>query len=109
MAALDLDGHGTRFGLILLKDQSKPAALDLDGHGTRFGLIFQKDLKVLGLLGCGGFGAVEMVEHTTTGECYALKALSKGYVIKTGMQKSVISEKDVQMMCDSIFIVKLYE
>jgi cGMP-dependent protein kinase len=38
-----------------------------------------------------------------------LKALSKGYVIKTGMQKSVMSEKDVQLLCDSPFIVKLYE
>jgi cGMP-dependent protein kinase len=78
-------------------------------EGQRFGLIFRKDLKRLGLLGCGGFGAVEMVEHTTGGDCYALKALSKGYVLKTGMQKSVISEKDVQLMCDSVFVVKLYE
>jgi len=72
-------------------------------------LIFRKDLKRLGLLGCGGFGAVEMVEHATSTECYALKALSKGYVLKTGMQKSVMSEKDVQLMCDSVFVVKLYE
>merc|ERR1719263_1543121 len=50
-----------------------------------------------------------MVEHVPTGECYALKALSKGYVMKTGMQKSVISEKDVQLMCDSPFVVKLFE
>jgi len=76
---------------------------------SRFGKIFRKDLKRLGLLGCGGFGAVEMVEHTKSTECYALKALSKGYVLKTGMQKSVMSEKDVQLMCDSVFIVKLYE
>merc|ERR1719272_1256444 len=75
----------------------------------RFGLIFRKDLKRLGLLGCGGFGAVEMVEHASNGETYALKALSKGYVLKTGMQKSVMSEKDVQLMCDSVFVVKLYE
>jgi cGMP-dependent protein kinase len=78
-------------------------------EGQRFGVIQRKDLKRLGLLGCGGFGAVEMVEHTTSGEHYALKALSKGYVLKTGMQKSVMSEKDVQLMCDSVFIVKLYE
>merc|ERR1719460_84347 len=76
---------------------------------SRFGLIQFKDLRRLGLLGCGGFGAVEMVEHKTTTEVYALKALSKGYVLKTGMQKSVISEKDVQLMCDSTFVVKLYE
>merc|ERR1719247_1992525 len=52
-----------------------------------------------------------MVEHKVKDDVnyYALKALSKGYVLKTGMQKSVMSEKDVQLMCDSVFIVKLYE
>eukprot|EP00928_Gymnodinium_smaydae_P042424 TRINITY_DN28570_c0_g2_i1.p1 TRINITY_DN28570_c0_g2~~TRINITY_DN28570_c0_g2_i1.p1 ORF type:complete len:795 (+),score=137.20 TRINITY_DN28570_c0_g2_i1:68-2386(+) len=78
-------------------------------NAKRFGVILRKDLKRLGLLGCGGFGAVEMVEHTTTGEIYALKALSKGYIIKSGMQASVTSEKDVQLMCDSPFVIKLFE
>lgn len=71
--------------------------------------IFRKDLTRLGLLGCGGFGAVELVEHHLTKETYALKAMSKGYVLKCGMKKSVIQEKDIQLMCDSPFIVKLYE
>merc|ERR1719232_920259 len=78
-------------------------------EGRTFGLINRKDLKRLGLLGCGGFGAVEMVEHVKTSETYALKALSKGYVVKSGMQQSVISEKNVQLMCDSPFIVTLFE
>jgi len=75
----------------------------------QFGQIRKKDLKRLGLLGCGGFGAVELVEHVKTGDTYALKALSKGYLVKSGMQASVMSEKNVQMLCDSPFIVKLYE
>eukprot|EP00931_Biecheleriopsis_adriatica_P115382 TRINITY_DN91183_c0_g1_i1.p1 TRINITY_DN91183_c0_g1~~TRINITY_DN91183_c0_g1_i1.p1 ORF type:complete len:784 (-),score=234.97 TRINITY_DN91183_c0_g1_i1:168-2477(-) len=79
------------------------------GSGKRFGNIKMKNFKKIGLLGCGGFGAVEMVEDSTTKETYALKALSKGYVVKSGMQASVISEKNVQLMCDSDFIVKLYE
>eukprot|EP00927_Polykrikos_kofoidii_P065450 TRINITY_DN6119_c0_g1_i1.p1 TRINITY_DN6119_c0_g1~~TRINITY_DN6119_c0_g1_i1.p1 ORF type:complete len:789 (-),score=167.82 TRINITY_DN6119_c0_g1_i1:151-2517(-) len=68
-----------------------------------------KDLKKLGLLGCGGFGAVELVECVATKETYALKALSKGYVVKTGSQTSVMSEKNIQLMCESDFIVKLFE
>jgi len=52
---------------------------------------------------------VQLVEHTKTSDTYALKALSKGYVVKSGMQQSVMSEKKVQIMCDSPFIVKLYE
>jgi cGMP-dependent protein kinase len=75
----------------------------------RFGVIFRKDLSMLGLLGCGGFGAVHLVEHKPTKNTYALKALSKGYVVKSGMQSSVMMEKNVQLMCDSYFIVKLYE
>lgn len=79
------------------------------GQGKQHGIIVRRDLKKLGLLGCGGFGSVEMVEHTKTHETYALKQLSKGYVVKSGMQQSVISEKDVQLMCDSRFVVQLYE
>lgn len=71
--------------------------------------IYRKDLTKLGLLGCGGFGAVELVEHNKTKDTYALKALSKGYVLKCGMTKGVMSEKNIQFMCDSDFIVRLYE
>eukprot|EP00930_Biecheleria_cincta_P088362 TRINITY_DN7758_c0_g3_i1.p1 TRINITY_DN7758_c0_g3~~TRINITY_DN7758_c0_g3_i1.p1 ORF type:complete len:802 (+),score=204.51 TRINITY_DN7758_c0_g3_i1:31-2406(+) len=93
-----------------LVEKPKPAAPPATaGGGKRFGNIERKHLKQLGLLGCGGFGAVELVEHTETKDTYALKALSKGYVVKSGMQQSVISEKNVQLMCDSIFIIKLYE
>jgi cGMP-dependent protein kinase len=35
--------------------------------------------------------------------------LSKGYVVKCGMQTSVKREKDLQLMCNSSFIVKLFE
>eukprot|EP00397_Hematodinium_sp_SG-2012_P002886 GEMP01002894.1.p1 GENE.GEMP01002894.1~~GEMP01002894.1.p1 ORF type:complete len:832 (-),score=167.20 GEMP01002894.1:1956-4451(-) len=65
-------------------------------------------LKRLGLLGCGGFGAVTLEQHKTTGQTYALKALSKGYVVKMRMQKSVMREKEILAICDSPFIVKLY-
>jgi len=84
-------------------------AKDNSASESRHGNIRKKDLKRLGLLGCGGFGAVELVEHVKTGDTYALKALSKGYIVKSGMQQSVISEKKVQMLCDSPFVVKLFE
>lgn len=68
------------------------------------------DIQDLGMLGCGGFGAVSLVEHQQTKAVYALKALSKGYVVKSGMQKSVLTEKTIQhMLNDSEFIVKLLE
>eukprot|EP00930_Biecheleria_cincta_P097241 TRINITY_DN88965_c0_g1_i1.p1 TRINITY_DN88965_c0_g1~~TRINITY_DN88965_c0_g1_i1.p1 ORF type:complete len:785 (+),score=188.46 TRINITY_DN88965_c0_g1_i1:44-2398(+) len=91
-------------------NSSKPQleAITKDGK-KRFGVIQKKDLKRIGLLGCGGFGAVELVEHVGTQETFALKALSKGYIVKCGMQASIMSEKDLQLLCDSTFIVKLFE
>jgi cGMP-dependent protein kinase len=71
--------------------------------------IHRDDLEELGLLGCGGFGAVTLVQHRVTKATYALKALSKGHVVKCGMQSSVRNEKEIQLMCDSPFVVKLYE
>eukprot|EP00930_Biecheleria_cincta_P028300 TRINITY_DN1973_c0_g1_i1.p1 TRINITY_DN1973_c0_g1~~TRINITY_DN1973_c0_g1_i1.p1 ORF type:complete len:976 (+),score=239.66 TRINITY_DN1973_c0_g1_i1:122-3049(+) len=82
------------------------ASVSVDAQ--RFGNIYYEDLKKLGLLGCGGFGFVELVEHAGD-DTYALKSLSKGYVVKSGMQASVMSEKTVQLMCDSPFIIKLFE
>merc|ERR1719394_2303454 len=71
--------------------------------------IFRKDLSRIGLLGCGGFGAVELWEHKTSKETYAMKALSKGYIVKTGMQESVMNEKNILNMTNSDFIIKLWE
>jgi serine/threonine protein kinase len=69
----------------------------------------RKDLQKIGLLGCGGFGAVELWEHKKTGDTYAMKGLSKGYIVKTGMQESVMNEKNILLMTNSLFIIKLYE
>jgi cGMP-dependent protein kinase len=71
--------------------------------------ISRADLKTIGLLGCGGFGAVSLVQHKTTKEIYAYKEMHKGHIVQTKMQKSVFRERDIQLACDSVFIVKLYE
>ncbi|CAD7949721.1 unnamed protein product [Amoebophrya sp. A120] len=67
------------------------------------------DLKRLGLLGCGGFGAVTLEKHKRTGDVYALKALSKGYIVKMKMQKGVMREKEILLLCQSKFIIALYQ
>merc|ERR1719327_142923 len=71
--------------------------------------ILRRDLVKIGLLGCGGFGAVELWEHKVSKDTYAMKGLSKGYIVKTGMQESVMNEKMIQSMLDSAFIVKLFD
>ncbi|CAD7927324.1 unnamed protein product [Amoebophrya sp. A25] len=82
-----------------LVDHPKSATLD----------IKMNDLKRIGMLGCGGFGAVSLEQHAKTGQCFALKQMSKAYVVKCKMQKSIMNEKNIQLMCNSPFIVKLYQ
>jgi CRP-like cAMP-binding protein len=71
--------------------------------------ILRKDLVRIGLLGCGGFGTVELWEHKGTSDTYALKGLSKGYIVKTGMKESVMNEKNILIMTNCPFIIKLHE
>mmetsp|Transcript_98894 Transcript_98894/g.185783 ORF Transcript_98894/g.185783 Transcript_98894/m.185783 type:complete len:819 (+) Transcript_98894:171-2627(+) len=72
--------------------------------------VRMQDLSKLGVLGTGGFGLVELVVHKHTGKTYALKTVSKGYIMKCGMQKGIMQEKHIQfMMAHSPFIIKLYD
>ena len=46
------------------------------------------------LLGCGGFGTVELVQETKTGKMFALKTVSKGYAAWTNQYMNAsISDK----------------
>ena len=69
------------------------------------------DLTIIGILGRGSFGSVDLVVHSKDIEkkTYALKTVSKAQIVRTGQQEHIISEKNVMMMLDSPFIVKLYE
>jgi len=62
----------------------------------------------VGLLGCGQFGTVELVEHMNTEETYALKGISKGFIVRAGARQSVMNEKLLMSMVDSPFIIKLF-
>eukprot|EP00931_Biecheleriopsis_adriatica_P107061 TRINITY_DN8139_c0_g1_i1.p1 TRINITY_DN8139_c0_g1~~TRINITY_DN8139_c0_g1_i1.p1 ORF type:complete len:787 (-),score=197.12 TRINITY_DN8139_c0_g1_i1:150-2510(-) len=79
------------------------------GAQQRRDRILRKDLVRIGLLGCGGFGAVELWEHRDTKDTYAMKGLSKGFIVKQQMQESVMNEKNILLMTNSSFITKLYE
>ncbi|CAE7338145.1 for [Symbiodinium natans] len=67
------------------------------------------DLKKVGLLGAGGFGIVELWEHKTACETYAVKCVSKGLIVETGTQDNVITEKNILFMTNSDFIIRLYQ
>jgi len=65
-------------------------------------------LETLSLLGEGGFGSVFLVRAQETGREYALKRLSKGYVILSKATRQVCLERDILTLVDSDFIIKLF-
>jgi CRP-like cAMP-binding protein len=70
--------------------------------------IVQADLEIIGTLGKGSFGHVQLLKHKETGETYALKSVWKAQVVQTGQQGHIMSEKRVMEIMDHPFIIKLY-
>lgn len=68
-----------------------------------------RDMKIRGTMGVGGFGRVELVQHKTRPELvFALKYMKKADIVYQGQKDHVINERNIQMSCDSRFIVSLY-
>lgn len=69
--------------------------------------IKRTDLERVGKLGAGAFGSVTLQVNKHTGESYALKAVSKGYLAHLRMEYAVLNEKKILRMVDSPFVVRL--
>ena len=67
--------------------------------------VKRDDLEIVGVLGYGGFGTVQLCEHKGT---LALKSISKGYIIEKDIQDMVLREKEVLMMTQPPFVCRLY-
>ncbi|KAM3963402.1 cGMP-dependent protein kinase, isozyme 1-like [Aphomia sociella] len=68
-----------------------------------------KDLEILGTLGVGGFGRVELVKYKPDPNItFALKCLKKIDMVQLQQQENVYNEKYIMTVCDSQFICKLY-
>lgn len=63
------------------------------------------ELEIVGTLGVGGFGRVELVQYNNT-DTFALKILKKYEVSSHGQIEHAYSEKEIMAACDSAFIVK---
>lgn len=66
------------------------------------------NLHVMGTLGKGSFGHVQLVQDKTTGKTYALKAVSKAQIVQTGQQGHIMSEKRVMAVMKHPFLVRLF-
>jgi CRP-like cAMP-binding protein len=67
------------------------------------------DLKILGTLGKGSFGHVQLVQDKTSGATYALKAVSKARIVETGQQGHIMSEKNVMVQLNHPFLIRLFQ
>ncbi|KAL1521216.1 hypothetical protein AB1Y20_022765 [Prymnesium parvum] len=74
--------------------------------GAENAVAFAK-LKVLGMLGEGSFGHVQLVQHEVTRATYALKCLSKGQLVHDEQIDHVILEKQLLEKCYSPFVLRL--
>lgn len=67
-----------------------------------------EDLEVIGFLGKGGYGYVELVRHKQTQETFALKTLYRSHIIKTKSTHNVVNEKKMLIRMDSPQIIRLH-
>jgi len=66
------------------------------------------DLDIKGTLGCGAFGRVKLVKHKTTGDCFALKCLTKTDIVANNLQEHIVNERNVMLELSHPFILKLH-
>lgn len=74
---------------------------------AEFSHVKLSDLQIVGTLGVGGFGRVELVEYKGE-KTFALKYLKKIDMVQQQQQQHVFNEKTIMAKCNSKFIVKLY-
>jgi len=67
-----------------------------------------QELKVLGTLGSGEYGKVELVQDPRDQETYALKTINKAHMRKLGKEETVKNEWTLQAQLDHCFINKLF-
>lgn len=73
-----------------------------------YDFITLNDLEVIGTLGIGGFGRVELVQYDKNPSLtFALKCLKKYHVVNTQQQDHVMSERNILLSCHSPFITRL--
>ncbi len=70
-----------------------------------------KSLRLIGVLGAGGFGSVTLQRDAgsrKSKQLFALKKISKGYILQHKLQRQICSERLILSMTDSKFIVTFY-
>jgi len=85
---------------------SQPTAFNRMSSG---GGVELEELRKVCVLGRGGFGQVCLVTGPALDQRYALKTLSKGHILRRGVERLVNWERELLAMLDSPFVIKLYK
>ena len=68
-----------------------------------------EDLKTIAMLGAGTFGRVSLVQDKNKADnVFALKCLHKSEVVAHKQQDNVMNEKNIMIMCNHPFILRLF-
>lgn len=77
---------------------------------SEFDYVELNDLEIVGTMGVGGFGRVELVQHKTMKSLtFALKYLKKIDMVQQQQQEHAYNEKNIMLLCNSPFICRLYK
>lgn len=85
--------------LISIEDDEE---LDLDD-------VRLSEFEIVGTLGLGGFGRVELVRNSRDMRTYALKVLKKQHIVQTKQQDHILNERSILFDAKSPFICRLYK
>ncbi|CAH2074102.1 unnamed protein product, partial [Iphiclides podalirius] len=76
---------------------------------SEYEFVELKDLEIVGTMGVGGFGRVELVQYKPQPSLtFALKCLKKVDMVQQQQQEHAYNEKNIMMLCNSPFICRLY-
>lgn len=85
-------------------DQNIPKTRKVSSK-NEYGNIQLNELKLVGTLGVGGFGRVELVQYKNK-ITFALKSLKKIEMLQQQQQEHAYNEKEILFECNSPFIVR---
>ncbi|CAG4981280.1 unnamed protein product [Parnassius apollo] len=76
---------------------------------SEYEFVELKDLEIIGTMGVGGCGRVELVQYKPQPSLtFALKCLKKVDMVQQQQQEHAYNEKNIMMTCNSPFICRLY-
>lgn len=99
----DLDAEDTE-----IRRREEPLIVLFHRPDCRQSYYDVQELKVLGTLGVGEYGKVELVQDPRDHDTYALKTINKAHMKKMGKEETVKNEWMLQAQLDHNFINKLY-